>query len=268
MNRYILAIVLAVAGTVAAAPTGQAVDNQQLVTVRTDQDGMHVCPSNLLATVGQTAALEARLEALEVSAAAESNAYVRATEVVNDVAEMIANQEVVVLQDGFAYSLGETASVSTNCVCQIATYKHNQVHDRDGYFGDRVVFGFNEDIGSLNPIAEFRDSLGANSLDWTSIECTTPTPTSLTFERDGVTFAYCYEMTIYVPNTYATGFFRIYTQISAQTGDGSRLDLVGGIQGGITFTDTDGLIYRGGLCMGTNLVEAAEAVTLSAEEVQ
>ena len=65
-------------------------------------------------------------------------------------------------------------------------------------------------------------------------------------------------MTIYVPNQFASAFLRIYTQITSQVGDGSRLDLVGGIQGGLTFTDSDGLIYRGGLCMGTNLVEATE----------
>lgn len=257
MNRNILAIILAaIVGTAAAAPTGGSVAAPQVVTVRTDQDGMHVNPPGLLATVGETAKIEARLQALEVAAEAESNAYVRATEVVTDVAQMVANQEVIVLQDGFAYSLGESATVSTNCVCQIAVYQHNHVHDREGYFGERVVFGFTEDIGSLNPVARFRDSL--DGLDWTEIECTTPKPTSLTFEREGLTFAYCYEMTIYVPNQFASAFFRIYTQITSQVGDGSRLDLVGGIQGGLTFTDSDGLIYRGGLCMGTNLVEATE----------
>ena len=43
-------------------------------------------------------------------------------------------------------------------------------------------------------------------------------------------------MSVDIPRTYTAAFLRVYTEITSQVGDGSVLNITGGIAGGMTQT--------------------------------
>jgi len=150
-----------------------AAQDGQYLTV--DQRG-HISPSNAVATIAQAAATETRLAAAEVAAVAYTNAEAQTEAAVDDLAAAIIGQSLVVYEDDFMYSLGDAIAISTNCHCRVYDFKAkvSQV-TVDGQVCDRswVYFGFTENIGSLNPVAQFKDSLSSD-LDWGEITCGTP----------------------------------------------------------------------------------------------
>lgn len=52
----------------------------------------------------------------------------------------------------------------------------------------------------------------------------------------GDSYDYCYKMSVDIPQTYSAAFIRVYTEITSQVGDGSVLNIVGGIAEGRTET--------------------------------
>ncbi|MBQ8125251.1 MAG: hypothetical protein IJ173_05100 [Kiritimatiellae bacterium] len=233
-------------------PSGEnAPARVQYVTI--DQRG-NISPSGAVATIAQAAATETRLAAAEVAAVAYTNAEAQTEAAVDDLAAAIIGQSLVVYEDDFMYSLGDAIAISTNCHCRIYDFKAkvSQV-TVDGVLCDRswVYFGFTENIGSLNPVAQFKDSLSSD-LDWGEITCGTPEVQDHSFVVNGEPFDYCYRMSVDIPHTLASAFLRVYTEITSQVGDGSVLNIVGGIAGGMTGTVTWGantLEFVGGLAV-------------------
>lgn len=235
-----------------ATPSGEiAAVRQQYVMI--DQHG-NITPSNAVATVTEAAATATRLAAAEVAAVAYTNAEAQTAAAVDDLAAAIIGNSLVVYEDDFMYSLGDAIAVSTNCQCRVYRFdaKVSQV-TAGGVLCDRswVYFGFTENIGSLNPVAQFKDSL-SQELDWSEITCGTPETQDYSFTSNGDSFEYCYKMSVDIPHTYSSAFLRVYTEITAQVGDGSVLNIVGGIAGGLTGTVVFGntsLEFIGGLAV-------------------
>lgn len=205
--------------------------------VMIDQRG-DVLPSNAVATVAQAVATATRLAAAEVAAVAYTNAEAQTAAAVDDLAAAIIDGNLVVYEDDFMCSLGDAVAISTNCHCRIYRFdaRTEQVAV-DGVACDRswVYFGFTENIGSLNPVAQFKDSL-SSEIDWGEIACGTPEAQDHSFVVGGEDYDYCYRMSVDIPRTYSSAFLRVYTEITAQVGDGSVLDITGGISGGRTET--------------------------------
>lgn len=226
---------------------------QDVQYVMIDQRG-DITPSNAVATITQAAATETRLAAAEVAAVAYTNAEAQTEAAVDDLAAAIIGQNLVVYEDDFMYSLGDAIAISTNCHCRVYDFraKVSQV-TVDGTPCDRswVYFGFTENIGSLTPVAQFKDSLSAD-LDWGEITCGTPEVQDHAFVVNGESYDYCYRMSVDIPRTYSSAFLRVYTEITAQVGDGSMLNIVGGISGGMTSSVTWGdstIEFIGGLAV-------------------
>lgn len=239
--RNLLTVIAAFA---ALACAGAPIAQPRLVTVDAENK---ISPQGVLATVCDAARIEAQVVANEEAVVAQETAYANASNVVNTLVSQIAQQQVVILEDDFVYSLGDANNVSTNCVCSIKSYEHTT---SGANAVDTLVFGFTEDIGSLNPVGQLKYSLSGNEVDWQEVTCSTPTVVpNGTFTRGGVEFAYVYQMTVTYP-AQSSAFIRVYTEITAQTGDGAELDIVGGIAGGWTGTDEDGCRIVGGLNMG------------------
>ncbi len=239
--------------TVVVTPSGEKVDAARRY-VMVDQKG-NVDPPGVLATREQAESNEVRIAADEASASALSNETARAVSAIDDLAASIIGNEVVVYEDDFIYSLGDAVAISTNCLCRIYDFRAKQATVTvDGVACDRswVYFGFTENIGSLNPVAQFRDSL-SSEIDWGEVTCGTPEAQEHEFTVGGDTFAYCYRMSVDIPKTYSAAFIRVFTEITAQVGDGSVLDVVGGLSGGLTGTVTlsgGGQVeFRGGLAV-------------------
>lgn len=205
--------------------------------VMVDQRG-DIWPSNAVATVAQTAATATRLAAAEVMAVAYTNAEAQTQAAVDDLASAIIGQNLVVYEDDFMYSFGDAIAISTNCSCRVYRFdaKTSQV-TVGGVLYDRswVYFGFTENIGSLTPVAQFKDSL-SSEIDWSGITCGTPEVQDHSFVAGGDSYDYCYKMSVDIPHTYSAAFIRVYTEITSQVGDGSVLNIVGGIAGGRTET--------------------------------
>lgn len=221
--------------------------------VMIDQKG-NITPSNAVATVTEAAATATRIAAAEVAAVAYTNAEAKTEAAVDDLAAAIIGQNLVVYEDDFMYSLGDAIAISTNCHCRIYRFdaKVSQV-TVDGVPCDRswVYFGFTENIGSLNPVVQFKDSL-SSSIDWGEITCGTPEIQDHSFVVNGDSYDYCYRMSVDIPRTYTAAFLRVYTEITSQVGDGSVLNITGGIAGGMTQTVTWGantIRFIGGLAV-------------------
>lgn len=233
-------------------PSGEVSSNRwQYVMI--DQRG-DIAPSNAVATVTEAAATATRIAAAEVAAVAYTNAEAQTEAAVDDLAAAIIGQNLVVYEDDFMYSLGDAIAISTNCHCRVYRFdaKVSQV-TVDDVPCDRswVYFGFTENIGSLNPVAQFKDSL-SSEIDWSEIACGTPEVQDHTFVVNGESYEYCYRMSVDIPRTYTTAFLRVYTEITSQVGDGSVLNITGGIAGGMTQTVTWGantIQFIGGLAV-------------------
>ena len=239
--RNLLTVIAAVA---ALACAGAPIAQPRLVTVDAENN---ISPHGVLATVGDAARIEAQVVANEEAVVAQEAAYAIASNIVDTLVSQIAQQQVVILEDDFVYSLGDANNVSTNCICSIKTYDHTV---SGGNSVDTLVFGFTEDIGSLNPVGQLKYSLAVDSVDWQEVTCSTPVVVpNGTFTRGDVEFSHVYQVTVTYP-AQPSAFIRVYTEITAQTGDGAELDLVGGIAGGWTGTDGDGCRIVGGLNMG------------------
>ena len=230
--------------------------------VMIDQRG-NINPSNAVATVTEAAATATRLAAVEVAAVAYTNAEAKTSAAVDDLAAAIIGQNLVVYEDDFMYSLGDAIAITTNCHCRIYQFdaKASQV-TVDGVLCDRswVYFGFTENIGSLNPVAQLKDSL-TSEIDWGEVVCGTPEMQNHSFVHKGESFDYCYRMSVDIPQEYTQAFIRVFTEITAMVGDGSVLNISGGIAGGLTQDVQWGantIHFRGGLAVDPSALEAGK----------
>lgn len=225
-----------------------------------DQNGV-VYPTNAVATVQAAAATAARVAAAEQAAIAYTNAAAQTSAAVDDLAKAIIDGNVVVYEDDFVYSLGTAVTVSTNCHCFI--YRYDAQAESVTVSGvpcwrSWLYFGFTENVSALTPVAQFRNSLDP-SLDWQAAVCGEPEPQNHTFTRDGEQYDFCYRLYVDVPKTESPAFFRVFTDVPVQAGDGSVLELFGGFSGGRTETVPWGdatLVFRGGLSVWPTQEEA------------
>lgn len=232
---------------------GALADEQYLMV---DQKG-GISPSNAVATVAQAVKTETKLAALEVAAVAYTNAAAQTEAAVDDLAAAIVGNSLIVYEDDFVYSLGDAIAISTNCKCRIYKFEpKTEAVTVDGVECSRswVYYGFTENIGSLNPVAKFQDSL-SRELDWGEVTCGTPELQEHSFTIGADEYAYCYRMSVDIPTEYTAAFIRIFTEITAQVGDGSVLHISGGIAGGFTGTVTLSggatITFKGGLAVAT-----------------
>jgi hypothetical protein len=222
--------------------------------VMVDEFG-NVKPSNVLSTIAEMVTIENALIVARESAIAQSNAFVTAQKVTADLTEAINNNAVTIYQHDYVYSLGEAVTVSTNCQCRIYKFAAKQGrYNLDGidYDASDIYYGFTEDIGSLTPEAKFKDSLGGDTIDWEVIRSDAPELQNHSFEQNGDVYAFCYKMRVYIPHEYNSVFIKVFTEITAQQGDGSTLDIVNGIKDGFTGTVTFGdttIEFVGGLAL-------------------
>lgn len=266
MNRNVLLVTIVALSAIACAaseflegyghyPPG----DYQYVMV--DQNG-NIYPTNAVATVADAAATAARVAAAEQAAEAYRVAEAQTSEAVDDLAASIIDGNLVVYEDDFVYSLGDAVAVSTNCVCAIYDWQPNvSTITVEGVDCWRcwVYFGFTENIGSLSPVAQFKSDLG-DGLDWSVAVCGEAEPQNHTFTMGANTFDYCYKMSVDIPKAYFSAFIRVFTEVSVQIGDGSALNIIGGVSGGRTETVQWGeatIEYLGGFAMDRS-VEVAE----------
>ena len=214
-----------------AVLVSQGGDDVQYVTV--DEMG-NVTPSNVLATAAMAAEVEAKVLLAEASAAAQTNAYMQATEAVNEIARALTDRQVTIYQDDYVYSFGEVVSVSTNCKCRVYRFDAKVAESTVGgvqYERSDVYFGFTEDIGSLSPVAWLKSTLSTD-LDWDEALVDEIQPQQYSFERDGESYSHCYLLRVYVPKAWNAAFIKVFTEVTSGTGDGSHIDFIGGAAGG------------------------------------
>ena len=230
--------------------------------VMVDQHG-NIYPTNSVATVADAAATAARVAASEVAAQAYTEAEARTAEAVDDLARAAVSGQLVVYEDDFVYSLGTAVAVSTNCQCRIYEWRaQTETVMVEGVecWRNLVYFGFTENVSALTPVAQFLSTLGGE-LDWGPAVCGEAEPQNHTFVVGADSFDFCYKMTVDIPKAYYSAFVRIFTEVSVQIGDGSVLDIVGGLAGGRTETVSWGeatIEYVGGLAVESAAEEIEE----------
>lgn len=233
-----------------------AQDGTQWQYVMVDEN-KNVCPSNVLATAAQAARVEANVLLAQASMEAQTNAYNQAKAAIDQVADAIASQQVTIFQKDYVYSFGETTSVSTNAHCAIYRFDAKISTTTVGgvsYDVSDVYFGFTEDIGSLSPVSLLKSSL-TSSLDWDEALADPMEPQTYSFERGGETYSYCYKMRLYIPHAWNAAFIKVFTEVTASSGDGSVINLIGGMSGG----------YNGTITVGSETLDVIGGLTMAPE---
>jgi hypothetical protein len=173
--------------------------------------------------------------------------------ILSDTISAIVANELVVYRYGFTDSLGVMVALPPDTKCIITSFKPNVATDGNGNVQHEIVYATTADASAVPPGVKHASTIEGGKdamkvLD-TTIEKTT---LSTTYEDgDGTVYNYMYSVKFWMPAA-SQGFYIVYLDADAASGDGMTFDIKGGITGGYTgdiVVGADTLSFKGGLLM-------------------
>ena len=231
-----------------------------------DQHG-NIVPQGYTLGLDQIASIAASQAAASNRTLAVQEATASARGVVSNLTEVLVGNNSFGYIDGFTVSFGGTAAVSSNATCQIVKLEINAWNNggltninNTACAGHYIYFYYSEPMNST-PYIRWKRALGA---EWEIVPCQDivayPDGTTL----DGQPYSNLYRATVYIDATLSSAFFLAYCEISEADGDGSVMNIQGGItiSGSAGFTGTIqrtgadtvtyDFVYKGGLLMSVS----------------
>jgi hypothetical protein len=217
-----------------------------------DQDGKNNAPE-VIASVSDMAANKTEIAIAKAAATAAEKAARQGTNLVASTVQAITEKEFVVYRRGFTDSLGVMVALPPDTKCIITSYRPNIATDGNGNVQHEIVYATTADASAVPPGIKHASTIegGKDSLKVpdTTIEKTT---LSTTYEdTDGTVYNYMYSVKFWMPAA-SQGFYIVYLDADAASGDGMTFDIKGGITGGYTgdiVVGADTLSFKGGLLM-------------------
>lgn len=230
-------------------------DEMQVLMV--DQRGRINVPG-VLATTAEMTTNANMIAIADAEARAAKKAAAAATNLVNEVVTDIANSHLVVYRRGFTTSFASTVFLSADDKLLIVGLDPFAAGSKDvdgaTYYGHKIRYALTTAVGPVKPVVKARDSLVHG--DYVAIDDTlvdTPTSVAGTYTAtDGTVYEGVYEVTFWQQEA-DRGFYIMTLTGDTPDGDGSVLDIHGGILGGYTGEEQFGdkrLVFRGGFCVG------------------
>lgn len=185
---------------------------------------------------------------------AEKAALEAKSQIETTIASIVAN-ELVIYRQGFTDSLGVMVALPPDTKCRVTKFTPNVATDGNGNVQHEIVYATTADASAVPPAVKHASTMSVTEktefkvLD-TTIEKTT---LSTTYEDlDGTIYNYMYSIKFWMPAA-SQGFYIVYLDADAASGDGMTFNIVGGITGGYTgdiLCGSDTLTFQGGLLMG------------------
>lgn len=216
-----------------------------------DQDGAINAPE-VVASVADMTSNRTEIAIAQAAADAAQAAAQEGTNAVAETVQSITEKEFVVYRQGFTDSLGVLVVLPEDTKCRITAYTPNIGTDGAGNAQHRIVYATTADAGAVDPTVKHASTLtGAQEFTALDTEITRTTLATSYEDQDGTIYNYMYAVDFWLP-TASQGYFIIYLDADAASGDGMTFNVTGGITGGHTgeiAVGTDTLIYKGGLLM-------------------
>jgi hypothetical protein len=229
--------------------TASTVSNK---VVFVDQDGKNNAPE-VIASVSDMAANKTEIAIAQAAATAAEKAAREGTNLVSSTVQAITENEFVVYRRGFTDSLGVMVALPPDTKCIITSCTLNIATDGKGNVQHELVYATTSDASAV-PAGIKHASTIEGGRDALKVLDTTIEKTNLatTYEdKDGTVYNYMYSVKFWMPAA-SQGFYIVYLDADAASGDGMTFDIKGGITGGYTgdiVVGADTLSFKGGLLM-------------------
>lgn len=248
--------IFSVIALLAVSAWGNVVSNK---VVFIDQNNNINAPE-VVASVTDMATNKTEIAIAKAAADAAASAAREGTNLVSATINKIVENEFVVYRYGNTDSLGVLVALPEGTLCRVGDFRPNIATDGQGNSQHEITYYTTEDASGVIPAIKHANSLDDASftildttVEWGSIAG------SFT-DSAGNIFGYGYNVKFWLPSA-SQGFFIIYLDADAASGDGLTFDIVGGITGGVTEEVTvgsDTLVFKGGLLLEVRNNDAVE----------
>lgn len=263
MKRFFLAFaVSALAFSTAFADDEQVGNTVSNRVIMVDENGNINVPG-VLATTAQLTTNETMLVLAQAAAEAAAQAANEGTNIVQGVVSEIMASQLIVYRRGFNDSFGTITVFSPNDDVVITGITLPDIISDGGLLAVDITYAATLDVQSVAPGFLYSSTLVQKS-DMAEMSSSNIDPpeqiASEVITQNGKTYSYSYKVRIWVPQE-DTGFFVLYMDADEPDGDGSAVNLVGGVKGGITGTrrwGTNSMTWEGGFLVGVEQVPPSE----------
>lgn len=170
------------------------------------------------------------------------------------VSSIVAN-ELVIYRQGFTDSLGVMVVLPPDTRCLVTSFKPNIATDGKGNVQHELVYATTADASAVPPEIKHASTLAGpgQTTEFKVLDVDfDKTNLSTSFEdKNGTVYNYMYSLKFWMPED-KKGFYIVYLDADAASGDGMTFDISGGITGGYTgdvVVGADKLSFKGGLLM-------------------
>ena len=170
------------------------------------------------------------------------------------VSSIVAN-ELVIYRQGFTDSLGVMVVLPPGTKCCVTSFKPNIATDGKGNVQHELVYATTADASAVPPEIKHASTLAGpgQTTEFKVLDVDIDkTNLSTSFEdKNGTVYDYMYSLKFWMPED-KKGFYIVYLDADAASGDGMTFDISGGITGGYTgevVVGADKLSFKGGLLM-------------------
>jgi hypothetical protein len=138
--------------------------------------------------------------------------------------------------------------------CRITAFTPNVASDGKGNVQHELVYATTADASAVPPGIKHASTLNFKDVEFRILDASIEkTNLETTYEDvDGTVYNYMYSIKFWMPSA-SQGFYIVYLDADAASGDGMTFDITGGITGGYTgdvLCGGDTLTFKGGLLMG------------------
>ena len=219
-----------------------------------DQHGQINAPE-VVASVADMTSNKTEIAIAQAAAKAAEEAARKGTNLVDATVKAITDNEFVVYRRGYTDSLGVMVVLPPDTKCRITKFTPNVATDGNGNVQHELVYATTADASAVPPGIKHASTIEGGR-DAMKILDTTIEKTNLstTYEDTaGNVYNYMYSVKFWLP-VDSQGFFIVYLDADAASGDGMTFDITGGVTGGYTGEvyirgNDETLIFKGGLLM-------------------
>jgi hypothetical protein len=218
-----------------------------------DQAGKINAPE-VVASVADMTSNRTEIAIANAAAQTAGKAAREAQKMIDTTVSSIVANELVIYRQGFTDSLGVMVVLPPDTKCRITAFTPNVASDGKGNVQHELVYATTADASAVPPGIKHASTFNGKDVEFRILDASIEkTNLVTTYEDvDGTVYNYMYSIKFWMPSA-SQGFFIVYLDADAASGDGMTFDIKGGITGGYTGdidVGADTLTFKGGLLMG------------------
>ena len=213
---------------------------------------------NATEVVASVADMTSNRTAIAIAQAAADTAETaarKAQSMIDTTVSSIVANELVIYRQGFTDSLGVMVVLPPGTKCCVTSFKPNIATDGKGNVQHELVYATTADASAVPPEIKHASTLAGpgQTTEFKVLDVDIDkTNLSTSFEdKNGTVYDYMYSLKFWMPED-KKGFYIVYLDADAASGDGMTFDISGGITGGYTgevVVGADKLSFKGGFLM-------------------